>query len=691
MRVFDLGREIQGGVNLIFPPDTPAGAAYTLQLGEELLDDGTVKYEMRTGNNYTATLTSRGGGGPMLVMHEYAEFRYAQVAVAGSTAGRTCATSTLEDYHDVLTLSCGETATIKAFTFASWGTPSGSCNADNTNDFAVNATCAYAGTRDVLTPLCVGRSSCSFVPSDAFFGGSDPCDKTAKRLAAAWTCSGGPPPPPPPPPPFPDATAWQVYYPASFASDAADACEGGAAATGVAGGSTNGSGAFTSSSPELNRIFSFCEYTVRTTNLDLMTDSNTRQRSPGCAEAMLATSGNQGASSYESASQAYITEYVLNGSPGGAGWAEWQALLVSSVHMLWLATGDLSIITSHAHLLEAYLERELFSNATRLWTCNATNPTWKCEQPEVDWPMGMRDGFVFKDANTVVNAHYVGALKEYSELMAAIGDTSAAALAAAQADDLSAAMRASLYNTSARAFVDGLGTTHAAIHSTAYAAARGVAGADATMAASLWHTLLSRLDAVSGIPVGPYPALFYGEALFANTSDYGRTAISHFLLNNGTNSWLSQLRQNATTTMEAWTPGEKPNLTWSHPWMALPLQLIVRWLLGVRALTPGAGTVIIQPQPGPLLWGSGVAPTLRGPVAVSWSQQLPSEGALPSVIQLNITIPGAVVARVCLPLSACGSSGEVTVDGAAVQGVVDGAFACVDSVAAGVHSVGCGV
>ena len=563
--VLDFGRELQGGLAVALGAATPAGASLAIQLGEELQADGTVRFEMRTGNNYSGVVTTRAGA-QVFETHEYLEFRYAQVVELGrSVGGPPCAESGLGDYSTPLTLRCaGDGNTITKISFASWGTPSGACLPDGSgNSFAVNASCAYAGTLGVLRPLCVGRGACTFTPSDALFGDVDPCHLVDKQLAVAWACAA--PPPPPPPALDVSVTAWQVSYPASFAGDAADACEGGAAATGEAGGSLSG-GQFASSSADLDAVFALCEYTIRAVNLDLVTDSNTRQRSPVCAEAMLATSVNQAYSSFETASQDFLTRYVVNGSPGGAGWAEWQALLISSVHELWLATGDLSFFVAQRAQLEAFLERELFDPASGLWACPSAH-IWGCQQPEVDWPIGMRDGFVSVPANSVVSSHYVGALREYAAMAEAAGDAAAAAAARANATALAAAMRRQLYNASAGAagaIVDGLGTSHAAIHSSAYALARGVADGDDAMGAALWATLLARLDPEAGIPVGPYPGLFFGTALFRNTSDHGRAAVARFLVNNGTNSWLNQLRQGATTTMESWTVAEKSNLTWSE-------------------------------------------------------------------------------------------------------------------------------
>lgn len=47
------------------------------------------------------------------------------------------------------------------------------------------------------------------------------------------------------------------------------------------------------------------------------------------------------------------------------------------------------------------------------------------------------------------------------------------------------------------------------------------------------------------------------------------------------------IRQGATTTMEAWTEDEKPNLTYSHAWGATPADVIPRYLVGALPTTPG--------------------------------------------------------------------------------------------------------
>ena len=449
---------------------------------------------------------------------------------------------------------------------------------------------------------------------------------------------------------------------------------------------------FQSSDELLNRVWDFTLYSQLTTNLDVFTDSNTRQRSPVCAEALLASNLQQAAAGYDTLMSTYTTQYHLNQLPGGAKWAEWQALLISNVHALYRASGDLSLFRQHYDVLKRYLEVELISNSTGLWECVGSE--WSCSKPEIDWPN--RNGFVFTPTDTVLNAWTYGALREFAELAIALGGRDEDVQMVTQLGDmLRGAMNKQLYSESAGAYVDGLETNHSTIYASSFSAAKNVPWADQPV----WATLLDSITPDGGMITGPYPSMHLAEALFANTSDHGQAGVGKMLLNKGTGSWHHQMTvYNATTTMEAWTTELKENLTFSHPWMAFPLQIIMRWVAGIRALVPGFAKVLIQPQPGPVLNGSAVLPTRRGPIGVSWWQEL--TGQVIDAFALRVTLPGAVTGRACLPLNPCvasvgkkqsATSVPVSVDGKHALGVIDGDYACVDGLTSGEHVLACPV
>eukprot|EP00041_Stephanoeca_diplocostata_P008914 m.133318 g.133318 ORF g.133318 m.133318 type:complete len:235 (+) comp17537_c1_seq1:509-1213(+) len=82
-----------------------------------------------------------------------------------------------------LTLTCPGSAVIDAITFASFGTPTGSCGVG----FVVNKTCNAANTSAVVEKLCIGKSTCSIDVSRKTFK-QDPCFGVRKVLAVEATC-----------------------------------------------------------------------------------------------------------------------------------------------------------------------------------------------------------------------------------------------------------------------------------------------------------------------------------------------------------------------------------------------------------------------------------------------------------------------------------------------------------------------
>jgi alpha-L-rhamnosidase len=117
---------------------------------------------------------------------------------------------------------------------------------------------------------------------------------------------------------------------------------------------------------------------------------------------------------------------------------------------------------------------------------------------------------------------------------------------------------------------------------------------------------------------------------------------------------------------------------------------MLRWVLGARALAPGWSSALIQPQLGPLAWANGAVATPRGAITLSVAQALDARTQLPTAFALNLTVPGAVSVRACLPATACGAGAAVRVDGAAAAGALVGDYACVE-LTAGAHQLVCPV
>lgn len=76
--------------------------------------------------------------------------------------------------------SCPAGQTISAISFASYGTPNGSCGSFRTSG------CHAANSRTIVQTSCLNRANCSVAVGDWVFG--DPCSGVGKRLYVQYTC-----------------------------------------------------------------------------------------------------------------------------------------------------------------------------------------------------------------------------------------------------------------------------------------------------------------------------------------------------------------------------------------------------------------------------------------------------------------------------------------------------------------------
>jgi alpha-L-rhamnosidase len=104
--------------------------------------------------------------------------------------------------NENVTLSCPGGGLITAVTFASFGTPTGTCAAG----FA-KGQCDAANSTAIVAAACVGKASCVIDVSTTVFG--DPCFDVPKMLDAAVSCA---------PPALPGALSITVTVPANAAA-----------------------------------------------------------------------------------------------------------------------------------------------------------------------------------------------------------------------------------------------------------------------------------------------------------------------------------------------------------------------------------------------------------------------------------------------------------------------------------------
>jgi alpha-L-rhamnosidase len=251
----------------------------------------------------------------------------------------------------------------------------------------------------------------------------------------------------------------------------------------------------------------------------------------------------------------------------------------------------------------------------------------------VDWPPGERDGFVFRPVNTVVNAFYLRSLAFMAELAHTLHHDADAATYTAREQVARAAFESKLFDPERGLYRDGEGASHISSHANLFPMAFGIVPPEHRGRVAHW--LGDR-----GMVCSVYAAQYLLEGLFEN--DMATQALT--LITAATDrSWKHMVDSGTTITWEAWDQRYKSNQDWNHAWGAAPANLLPRYVLGARVLSPGWTRAGIRPNPGSLTWAEGKVPTPRGPVFIRWESG--------DTFKLSLTLPRGMSAQVQLPAS----------------------------------------
>lgn len=390
--------------------------------------------------------------------------------------------------------------------------------------------------------------------------------------------------------------------------------------------------AFSSSSRDLDRVYEMCRYSIEATRGDLYVDTPTRERGPYEGDALINQASEyavQRSFALARASDAYLARNHT--------WpTEYRLMNVMSAWEDYLHTGDPEqLAADYALLTSKHLTAYLGPDGL---VHKDPGSSSRDLGDLVDWPASNRDGYVFTDVNTVVNACQYAAFAAMAKIAAVLGKAADATTWQGHADRLAAAMREKLLDASAGRFTDGIGTAHSAQHATAFPVALGVAG-PGTVPDPVVRALGKTL-ADGGMKVSVYGAQFLLDALFATGQ---ADAAIGLMTAKGLSSWLHMMDDlGATIVAEAWDPSLKPNMTFSHAWGSAPANAIPRHVLGVRITAPGAAEIEVRPRPGGLARISGRVPTIRGPVSVALDRE--------RRYRLDVDVPPNTTARVVVEL-----------------------------------------
>jgi len=380
---------------------------------------------------------------------------------------------------------------------------------------------------------------------------------------------------------------------------------------------------FQCSDEMLNRVWELCRYSIKATSFAGLYVDGDRERIPYEADAYL----NQLSHYYTDYDKQMARDTFDHLMRHGTWPTEWAPHMVFMAHADWMHTGDAAWLASRYDALKSklLLDRVGPDGLVRSY------PRHIKRGDIVDWPKGERDGYVFTEYNTVVNAFHLRALRLMADLARAVGRRGEAAEFAARQAKVHRAFQDKFFDEKKGLYRDGASTNHVSLHANLFPLAFG-------LVPEAHRAHVARWLAQRGMRCSVYAAQYLLEGLFENGQD---AAAIHLMIAPGDRSWRHMVESGATITWEAWDQKYKPNLDWNHAWGAAPANLLPRYVLGVQPLAPGWKQALVKPHPGSLTFAKGKVPTTRGPVLVDWKRS--------NTFTLSITLPEGMTARVELP------------------------------------------
>jgi alpha-L-rhamnosidase len=388
---------------------------------------------------------------------------------------------------------------------------------------------------------------------------------------------------------------------------------------------------FTSSDQTLNTVWKFSKDSIRDLNFDLYYDSTTRERRAYEADAYIQQLSHY-ALDREFALARISHEYLYDHET----WpTEWKQISIMAAWQDYLYTGDKTSLEKNYEVLKSKAY-DRFMTEDGLIRKSTTDDI-------VDWPDSMRDGYQFTQTNTVINAYNYRDMIDLAKIAEVLNKPEDVKKYTELAAKQKEGINKHLFDSSVNMFRDGLGVNHYASHANFFTVALGAATDENAKLASEYIASRGMVPSVYGAP-------FLLESLFQHNQESKAIGL---LTSHEKNSWMNMIKLGAGSTMEAWDPSQKPNLTYSHPWAASPAYIIPREMFGIVPVLPAFEKFEVKPRPGQIGSAEIKVPTMKGTIETSFTQT-------EDIFKLTVKVPVNSTALVSVPAA---SKSEVSVDG----------------------------
>lgn len=398
---------------------------------------------------------------------------------------------------------------------------------------------------------------------------------------------------------------------------------------------TGARGVFETSSELLNRIWRVGAYTLQLNMDDSFTDCPWRERGQWWGDARIEILVNYYAFGVESLPRRGILQIGESqrddGLVAGIYPTQWDNRWLPDYALIWVISAmDYYRFTGDKSLLPVLLPRYekmfdgFFSTYENKGHLLENVPNWVF----IDWAPVTKKGEI-----AALNAFYYQALRDAAEQFRVGGDAAAAVKYDAKADAVKKAMNDLLWDSKRGVYVDcrenGKFCDTVSQQANSLAVLFDIAPQDKQK--KIMEYVMNPDNQV--VQAGSPYFSFYILGALRHVRDDG-SAIAYV------RRWQQMLQWGATTFWEIWNPSSSQ----CHAWSSAPTYDLSRYVLGVWPAKPGFERIYIEPRPGELTYASGVVPSPRGDITVSWVKK---DG--PKSFELTAEIPENIPAEIWLP------------------------------------------
>ena len=423
---------------------------------------------------------------------------------------------------------------------------------------------------------------------------------------------------------------------------------------------------FSCSDPILNSVYELCKYSIKATSFAGIYVDGDRERTPHEVDAYINQMCHY-AVDREFTMARYSHEYLMEHPTMQT---EWQQHSIMMAWMDWVNTGN---IESLERCYDELKSKKLLLFAARkkdgLLVTGGSDASSKTGLSDVvDWPDGELDGFDFKPVNTVVNAFFYYNLLQMADIAGVLDKSVDAENFVNLAGKVKTQFNALFYDAEKGCYVDGEGSTHSSLHANMMPLVFNIVPDEERERVAQF--VKSRLMACS-----IYGAQYLLEGLFkSGMEDYALWLMKSSDLR----GWVNMTNSGSTITTEAWDITLKPDLDWNHARGAVPVNILPRYVLGVKPRLAGFKEIWIRPQVGSLKSAKGRVPTIRGFVDVEVNQS-------PGVsYELKFSIPANTTASVVIPWQ---EGAKLRIDGKKSKPVLEKGALVINNMSSGPHKV----